>query len=55
MGNKIKYHTLRSYIDGDEVVKISSVFFKKPYKNQRMVLLNLIWWSLKYYVKILFK
>ena len=39
----------------DEVVRIHSEFFKKPYYKQREVLRLLLWWSLKHYLKILFK
>jgi hypothetical protein len=39
----------------DEVVRINSLFFNKPYKNQRAVLRLMIWWSVKHYFKIIFK
>jgi hypothetical protein len=39
----------------DEVIRIHSEFFNKPYKNQRAVLRLMIWWSVKHYFKIIFK
>lgn len=39
----------------DEVIKINTLFFKKPYYKQRSVLRLLIWWCFKHYFKILFK
>jgi len=39
----------------EEVIKINSVFFQKPYYKQRDVLRLLIWWSIKHYFKILLK
>ena len=39
----------------EEVVRINALFFKKPYKNQKAALRLLIWWSIKHYIKILFK
>lgn len=39
----------------EEVVTIHSVFFKKPYDKQRLALRMVIWWSIKHYIKILFK
>jgi len=40
---------------GQEVVRIHALFFKKPYSKQRATLRSLIWWSIKRYIKILFK
>lgn len=39
----------------EEVVTIHSVFFRKPYNKQRIVVRLLIWWCIKHYFKILFK
>jgi len=39
----------------EEVVTIHSAFFKKPYNKQRFALRLVIWWSIKHYIKILFK
>jgi hypothetical protein len=38
-----------------EVIKIHSVFFKKPCRKQRAVLRLLISWAVKHYFKIIFK
>jgi hypothetical protein len=38
-----------------EVIKINALFFQKPYKNQKATLRLLMWWSIKHYLKILFK
>ena len=38
-----------------EVVRIYPSFFKKSYRKQRATLRLLVWWSIKYYVKTLFK
>lgn len=39
----------------EEVIRIHYKFFNKPIKKQRAVLRILIWWSIKYYIKTLFK
>ena len=39
----------------EEVITINALFFKKPYYKQKAVLRLLIFWSFKYYIKILFK
>jgi hypothetical protein len=39
----------------EEVIRINAIFFKKPYNKQRAVLRLVIWWSVKRYLKILFK
>ena len=39
----------------EEVIRVHYKFFDQPYDKQRDVLRLLIWWSLKYYFKILFK
>jgi hypothetical protein len=39
----------------EEVIKINSLFFQKSYYKQRATLRLLIWWSIKHYIKILFK
>lgn len=39
----------------EEVIKIHSIFFKKPYYKQRATLRLLIWWCIKHYFKILYK
>lgn len=39
----------------EEVIKIHYKFFQKTYKNQKAALRLLIWWSIKHYIKILFK
>ena len=39
----------------EEVIKVNTVFFKKPYYKQRAVLRLVIWWAVKRYFKILFK
>jgi hypothetical protein len=38
-----------------EVVTIHYTLFFKPMKRQRAVLRMLLWWTIKYYFKILFK
>lgn len=38
-----------------EVIVIRSSFFDLPNKKQREVLRLVIWWSLKHYMKVLFK
>jgi hypothetical protein len=38
-----------------EVVRIHARFFNVSYKEQRDVLKLLIWWSIRHYIKILFK
>lgn len=38
-----------------EVVRIHARFFNVTYKEQRDVLKLLIWWSIRHYIKILFK
>ena len=40
---------------GKELVVVHALFFKQTYHTQRSVLRALIWWSINYYVKILFK
>lgn len=39
----------------EEVARINARFFEKPYHKQRFALRLIIWWSVKYYFKILFK
>ena len=39
----------------EEVIKVNTVFFKKPYYKQRAVLRLVIWWAVKRYFKIIFK
>jgi hypothetical protein len=38
-----------------EVIVIRSSFFDLPNKKQREVLRLVIWWSLKHYIKTIFK
>jgi hypothetical protein len=38
-----------------ELIKIHSIFFKKPCRKQRAVLVLLISWAVKHYFKIIFK
>lgn len=39
----------------DEVITIHPLFFQKSFKKQRDTLKLLIWWSVKHYLRILFK
>jgi hypothetical protein len=38
-----------------EVVRVHARFFNASYKEQKDVLKLLMWWSIRYYIKILFK
>jgi len=38
-----------------EVVRVHARFFSVSHKEQREVLMLLIWWSVRHYIKILFK
>jgi hypothetical protein len=52
------YTGCESSIDDNErkeVVRIHARFFNVTYKEQRDVLKLLIWWSIRHYIKILFK
>jgi hypothetical protein len=40
---------------GKELVRVHALFFKQTHHKQRATLRLLIWWSIKYYFKILFK
>lgn len=55
--NKGMLESEKSIVDEpmEEVIRIHALFFKKPLKKQRAVLRLLIWWSIKYYFKTLFK
>jgi len=58
VSNDIDYCGPESSIDDSErkeVVKIHARFFNVSYKEQRDVLKLLIWWSIRHYIRILFK
>lgn len=41
--------------ESKEVIRIHARFFNVSYKEQRDVLKLLIWWSIRHYIRILFK
>jgi hypothetical protein len=58
VSNDIDYCGRESSIDDNqrkEVVTIHARFFNVSYKEQKEVLRLLIWWSIRHYIKILFK
>jgi hypothetical protein len=58
VSTNIDYFGRESSVTDDEnkeVVRIHARFFNVSYKEQRDVIRLLIWWSIRHYIKILFK
>jgi hypothetical protein len=58
VSTNIDYFGRESSVTDDEnkeVVRIHARFFNISYKEQRDVIKLLIWWSIRHYIRILFK
>lgn len=53
MDERNDYNSIPKIENVEEVFRVNQIYFSKPSKNKRKVLLVLIWWSVKQYFKTL--